>query len=148
MSEDLVALARQEVEAFNAGDFDRMRGLLADDCVYEEPGTQRRIEGADAIIEVNQGWRAAFPDAHGTVTDVFACGERVATQITWEGTQSGALMTPDGGEIPASHRHVTMKACQVGTVENGEFTELCHFFDMLGMLEQIGALSAEKAAHA
>lgn len=148
MSEDLVALARQEVEAFNAGDFDRMRGLLADRCVYEEPGTQRRIEGADTIIGVNQGWKAAFPDAHGTVTDVFACGDRVALQITWEGTQSGALPLPGGGEIPASNRTATVKACQVGTVADGKFTELCHYFDMLGMLEQLGTLSADKLAHA
>jgi steroid delta-isomerase-like uncharacterized protein len=147
MSEDLIALARENVEAFNAGDWDRFRATLAPNSVYEEPGTQRRLEGPDAIIEANQGWRAAYPDAKGTITDAFACGDRVAIQITWEGTQSGPLRVP-GGEIPPTGRKVTVQACQVMRVEDGKTVEACHFFDMLGMLEQLGTVSAESLAHA
>ena len=60
MSDDLIALARENVEAFNDGDWDRFRATLADDSVYEEPGTQRKVEGPDAITELNAGWKAAF----------------------------------------------------------------------------------------
>jgi steroid delta-isomerase-like uncharacterized protein len=148
MSEDLIALAREEVDSFNAGDFDRMRALLAPGCVYDEAATGMRAEGPDAVIEVNEGWRAAFPDATGTVTDVFACGDRVAVEITWEGTQSGALALPGGGEIPPSNRRATVRACQVMTAAEGKFTEIHHYFDMLGMLEQLGTVSAESLAHA
>ncbi|HEY1357905.1 MAG TPA: ester cyclase [Thermoleophilaceae bacterium] len=148
MSDDLIALARQEVEAFNAGDWDGLRATMTDDSVYVEPGTQRRVEGTDAVLEVNQGWKAAFPDASGTVTDAFACGDRVAIQVTWTGTQSGPLGLPGGGEVPATGRQVNIQACQVMRVADGKIAETCHFFDVLGMLEQLGALSEEALTQA
>jgi steroid delta-isomerase-like uncharacterized protein len=148
MSDDLVALARDNVDAFNAGDWDRFGATLAADSVYEEPGTQRRVEGPDAILDVNRGWKAAFPDANGTVTDAFACGDRVAVQITWQGTQSGALTLPGGGEVPATDRQVRVQACQVIRVTDGKIAESCHYFDILGMLEQMGAVSEEALAQA
>ena len=148
MSDDLIALARENVDAFSAGDWDRFRASLADDFVYEEPGTQRKVEGADAAVELNQGWKAAFPDAKGTVTDAFACGDRVAVQITWEGTQSGPLGLPGGAEVPASNKKVTVQACQVARVADGKIAEACHYFDVLGMLEQMGALSPEAVGQA
>src|SRR5919108_3639336 len=123
MSEDLTALARENVDAFNAGDWDRFGGMLSDDSVYEEPGTQRRVEGRDAILDINRGWKAAFPDATGTVTDAFACGDRVAVQITWRGTQSGALALPGGGEIPATSREVSVQACEVMRIADGKIAE-------------------------
>ena len=147
MSEELIALAREDMEAFNAGDWDRLRALTADDAVYVEPGTGRRIEGADAILDANKAWKAAFPDAQGTITDAFACGDRVATQHVWEGTHSGVLPVP-GGEIPATGQKIRVEACQVSRIKDGKIVEACHYFDMLGMLEQIGALSPEAAAHA
>jgi steroid delta-isomerase-like uncharacterized protein len=147
MSEELIALAREGVEAFNAGDWERFRATLAPNSVYEEPGTQRRLEGPDAIIEVNEGWKAAFPDAKGTITDAFACGDRVAVQITWEGTQSGPLQVP-GGEIPPTGRKVTVQACEVMRAEGGKLVEESHYFDMLGMLEQLGTVSPETLTHA
>jgi steroid delta-isomerase-like uncharacterized protein len=148
MAEDLIATARVDVEAFNDADWERMRSAWAADCVYEEPATKRHIEGADALVEVNQGWKAAFPDAKGTVTDAFACGDRVAVQITWEGTQSGALGLPGGAEVPPTNRSVKVQACQVARVTDGKIAEETHYFDVLGMLEQMGALSEEALAQA
>lgn len=147
MSEELIAVAREDLDAFNAGDWDRMRAVMTPDSVYVEPGTQRRIEGQDAIIEANEGWKNAFPDAQGTITDAFACGDRVALQITWEGTQTGALEVP-GGEIPPSGRKISVQACEVFRIEDGKIAEGCHYFDMLGMLEQIGTISPDALAHA
>jgi steroid delta-isomerase-like uncharacterized protein len=147
MSDELIALGRDEIAAFNAGDWDRMRGMLAPDCVYEELATQRRIEGPDAIVEANQGWKAAYPDAEGTVDDVFACGDRVVVQVTWQGTHRGPLTLPEG-EIAATNKRVTIPACQVMRCADGKITELRQYFDMLGMLEQMGTVSADALAHA
>ena len=146
MSEDLIAVAHEEIEAFNADDWERFGATLATDAVYEEPGTQRRVEGTDAILELNQGWRAAFSDAKGTVTDAFACGDRVALQITWEGTQSGPLGLPGGAQIPATNKRVTVQACQVMRIADGKIVDVTHYFDVLGMLEQMGAVSEEALA--
>jgi steroid delta-isomerase-like uncharacterized protein len=147
MSEDLIQAAREEIEAFNAGDWDRMAAGVTDDVVHEEPGTGRRVQGKDALLELNRGWKAAYPDAIGTVTDAFACGDRVAFQITWEGTQSGALPLPGGGQIPPTGKRVTVRSCQVFRLTDGKIAESVNYFDLLGMMEQLGAIQAEELAH-
>jgi len=146
MSDDLVALAREGIDAFNDGDWGRFEAVLAPGSVYDEPGTGRRVEGIDAIMEVNRSWKAAFPDAKGTIHDVFACGDKVVTEVTWSGTHRGDLPLPDGGSIPASGQRIETRAVQVERVEDGKVAETHHYFDMLGMLEQIGALSPDALA--
>lgn len=148
MSEELLQMARRQVEAFNEGDWDALRELLVPDAVYDEPATGRRIQGHDAIIEVNQGWKAAFPDAIGTINDIFAAGDKAAVEITWNGTHSGTLALPDGGGIPPTGRPISVEACQIVTARAGKLAEARHFFDMLGMLEQLGTVSPEALAEA
>ena len=130
-------LARAGVERFNEGDWTGFGELLSDDSIYEEPATQRRIQGSDEIVELNRGWKRAFPDAHGTVTNAIAADDTVTLEITWEGTQSGPLETP-GGEFPPSNRHVEVKAAEVLRFEGDKVKETHHYFDMMGMLEQLG----------
>ena len=140
-----IDVARENVEAFNAADWERFRATLADSCVYDEPGTQRHLEGLDAIIEANRGWKEAFPDAKGTIEGSLEGDGMVALEITWEGTQSGPLHMPDG-DIPPSNRRVVVKACEVFTLEGDKIKESHHYFDMMGMLQQMGVEQAA-AAH-
>jgi len=133
---DKTDLAREEIEAFNQGDWERFRQVLSDDSVLEELATQRRFQGADDIVEANQGWKRAFPDATGTVTTATESDDSVTLEITWEGTQSGALETPRG-ELPPSNRHVVVKAAQVFKFDGDKIAEAHHYFDMMGLLEQI-----------
>src|SRR5438045_722782 len=100
-------VAREQIEAFNAADWDRFRATLADGSVYDELATQRHLEGEDAIIDANRGWKEAFPDAHGTVESAVADNGTVTLEITWEGTQTGPLHTPTG-DIPPSSKHVVV----------------------------------------
>jgi steroid delta-isomerase-like uncharacterized protein len=147
MSEDLIQAAREEIEAFNAGDWDRLAAGATDDVVHEEPATGRRVQGKDALVELNRAWREAYPDATGTITDSFACGDRVALRITWEGTQSGPLALPGGGQLPPTGKRVTVQGCQLFRVVDGKIAESAHYFDLLGMMEQLGTIQAEELAH-
>ena len=133
-----IDVARENVEAFNAADWDRFGATMSEDCVYDEPGTQRHVEGVDGIVEINRGWRETFPDAHGTIERAIAADGTATLEITWEGTQAGPLQTPEG-ELPPSNRHVTVKAAQVFDIEGDKIKEAHHYFDMAGMLQQIGA---------
>ena len=69
----------------------------------------------------------------------------VTLEITWEGTQTGPLHMP-GGDIPPSGRHVTVKAAQVFQIEGDKIRESHHYFDMMGILQQVGAMPAGTAA--
>ena len=94
-------IARGIVEAHSAADWARVRESLTPDSVYEEYGTQRRIEGSDAIVAALQGWKKAFPDVKGTVDKALAAGNTVSIEVTWRGTHTGPLETANGS-LPES----------------------------------------------
>ena len=135
--QETIAAARESVDAFTASDWARFRAALTPDSIYDEKGTGRRLEGVDAIVEVSQRWKQAFPDARGTITQAIASGDTVVLEITWEGTQTGALATP-AGEIPPTGMRVAVPAVQVLTIAGGKVKENRHYIDVMGMLQQLG----------
>jgi|SRR3954454_16169639 len=138
-------VAREQVEAFNAGDWERFRTTLSDGSVYDEHATQRHLEGQDAILDANRGWKEAFPDARGTVERAMGGNGTVTLEITWEGTQTGPLHTP-GGDIPPSSKRVVVKAVEVFDVEGDKIREAHHYFDMMSLMAQLGAVEQVGAA--
>ncbi len=73
---DLRRLAVESVEAFNASDWDTSRRLSADGYVYEDTGTGRRAEGAEALVQLCEVWKQAMPDVRGDVLRVLVDGTR------------------------------------------------------------------------
>jgi steroid delta-isomerase-like uncharacterized protein len=138
MTDAMVKIAREQVEDFNNGDWERLRARLASDSSYDELGTQRKIDGAEKIVELFKGWKQAFPDAVGTVTSAVASGDTVALEVTWKGTQTGPLVTA-GGTIPASGKSQVTPAAYFFTFAGDKIKESRHYFDSLTLLEQIGA---------
>jgi steroid delta-isomerase-like uncharacterized protein len=134
----MIKIAREQVDAFNRGDWEHLRAGLSPDARYEELGTQRKIDGPDKIIELFKGWKQAFPDAVGTVTSAVASGDKAALEVTWKGTHTGPLTTA-AGTIPASGKSQETPAGYFFTFHGGKITESRHYFDSLTLLEQIGA---------
>jgi steroid delta-isomerase-like uncharacterized protein len=137
-TDEIVRLARKQVEAFNSGDWEQMRGMLASDSRYDELGTERKIEGPEKIVELFKGWKSAFPDAVGTVTSAVASGNKAALEVTWKGTHTGALETAEG-TIPASGKRQETPAAFFLTFEGDKIKESRHYFDSMTLLKQIGA---------
>ncbi len=131
-------VARANIEAFNAGDWKGLAATFADKCVYDELATHRHLEGQEAIVEANRGWKEAFPDAQGRIDRAMADNGTVTLELTWEGTQSGPLHMPTG-DIAPSGRRINLKAAQVFEVEGERIREAHHYFDLTSLLQQIGA---------
>jgi steroid delta-isomerase-like uncharacterized protein len=137
--QDLVNTARSVVDAFNDNDWDRLASLLTPDSVYSEVATQRRLEGVAEIVRGVQSWKEAMPDAKGTVTNAFANTDKAALEVTWEGTHTGPLAGPAGTIPPSGKRHATPSAW-VFYFDGDKIKESHNYFDMLAMLQQIGAV--------
>ncbi len=137
-TDEMVKLAREQINAFNNGDWAFMRGALASDSRYEELGTQRKVEGPEKILEVFKGWKTAFPDVVGTVTSSVASDNKAALEVTWKGTHTGPLTTAEG-TIPASGKHQETPAAIFFTFEGDKIKASRHYFDSLTLLKQIGA---------
>ena len=134
-----IAVANEMIDAFNAGDWARFRATVAADVAYEETGTGRRVEGADAYVALGQGWRDVFPDCTGAVERAVADGAVVAQEVIWAGTQRGPLPTP-GGTVPATGRPIKVAGTLWYTMQDGRATAIRHHLDVLTMLGQLGAL--------
>jgi len=137
-AEEIVKIAREQVDAFNNGDWEKMRALLASDSRYDELGTERKIEGPEKIVELFKGWKTAFPDAAGTVTSALGSGNKAALEVTWKGTHTGPLASPEGA-IPASGKRQETPAALFFTFEGGKIKESHQYFDSMTLLKQIGA---------
>jgi steroid delta-isomerase-like uncharacterized protein len=135
---ELVEIARRQIDAFNSADWEQMRGLLTSDAHYHEFGTERAIEGPEQIIEAFKGWKTAFPDAAGTVTSSVAGGDTAVLEVTWKGTHTGQLTTA-AGTIPASGKSQETPAAVVYVFEGAKIKASRHYFDAMTLLKQIGA---------
>ena len=139
-SKDLTQVAQDIIEAFNTDDWARFKAPLAANVVYEENGTGRRIQGADAYVQVTKEWKQAFPDAKGTIRNSLSSGNAVVQEVLWEGTQTGALPTP-GGTLPPSGRRVMVPAMLWLTFQGDQIQEVHHHIDVMGMMQQLGVTS-------
>ena len=137
-TDEIVKLARKQIDAFNTGDWEQLRAMLASDARYDELGTQRMIDGPDKIVELFRGWKTAFPDAVGTVTSAVASGNKAALELTWKGTHTGPLETAEG-TIPASGKRQETPAAVFFTFDGDKVKESRHYFDSMTLLKQIGA---------
>jgi len=139
MGTDKIKLAKEGIEAFNDGDWERFAAPLSSDAVYEELATQRKVQGPAQIVEASKGWKEAFPDAKGTITKVTEGADTVVLEITWQGTHRVDLVSAMG-TIPASQKRVKISAVQVIRFKGDKVAETRHFFDLMTLLEQIGAV--------
>jgi steroid delta-isomerase-like uncharacterized protein len=141
---DAITALTDSIEAFNAGDWDGYADVMTDDVVYVELATHRRAEGIEANLEVFKAWKVAFPDATGTIANIFGNGDQAVAEIMWTGTHNGDMEGPDGA-IPATGRQITMEASMHVWVRDGKIRESHQYFDLLTMLTQIGAVPAPTA---
>jgi|SRR5918993_2030093 ketosteroid isomerase-like protein len=134
-------VVRELIDAFSATDWPRFEGLLAQNVVYSETGTGRRVEGVQAYIELCRGWETGLPRyrrrpwSHGCRQ-----GQRGPTGCL-EGDPHRALAHA-AGDLEASGNHVEVEGCMWCLVSDSRVTDVLHFLDVFGLLQQVGALPA------
>jgi steroid delta-isomerase-like uncharacterized protein len=136
---DLTQVAAAFIKAFDAGDWQQFRAPLSSDVAYEETGTGRRTQDAEAYVQLVQGWKQAFPDAMGNIRQAIGSGNTVVQEITWEGTHTGDLVGP-AGTMPASGKRIAVPATVWYTFQGDQIREIHHHLDLMAMLQQIGAM--------
>lgn len=136
-----IQVAHAFFEAWNAGDLSKMDPVEADDLQAEAPGgpgpmnkTQNRM--------YSQGFLDAFPGSRFEVIRTIGQGDYVVTQWEATGTHSGPLGTPSGGTIPPTGKGVSVSGSTVSEVKNGKIKRSWTYWDMSGLLIQLGLMPA------
>lgn len=124
-------------EAFFARNYDDVRRLYAADAVIEAPDAGE-LKGGDEVIDYMRGFFDAFPDARFESLRSLECGDTAVDEGRFVGTNTGALRMPNGDEVPATGRPVSVRSCDIATVENGRVTSHRFYFDQMDLLTQLG----------
>lgn len=128
------AILQRIYEVFNAGDLVPLDQLIAADAVDHNP-FPGQTPGLEGIKQMFTAFRTAFPDAHQTVEDMIAEGDKVVARVTLTGTQKGAFMG-----IASTGKKVTVTGIDIVRFANGKAVEHWGNEDDLGMMQQLGAL--------
>ena len=82
----------------------------------------------------------AFPDLRRNIVDMVAEGDKVAVSINVTGTYKGEFQG-----IPPTGKQVSFTAMDILTIIDGKITEEWATADMIGLMQQIGAIPARSA---
>jgi steroid delta-isomerase-like uncharacterized protein len=120
---------------WNGGDLSLVDEHYAENYTLHDPAMP--IHGREGFKQYVTMYRGVFPDLHFTLEDMVAEGETVAWRITARGTHGGPLMG-----IPPTGKPVSISAIIISRFVGGKWAEDWVNIDMLGMLQQIGAIPA------
>lgn len=141
-TEDNKALVQRVMqEAMNKGNLSIVDQLVATEYVYRAPGSSE-LHGPEGMKQNVMLYRTAFPDVHLSIDRLIAEDDTVVVCWTGSGTHNGALMG-----IPPTRKYVSnIKGITVARCTAGKMVESTDVFDMLGILQQIGAVPAGAVA--
>ena len=123
-----------EHKAFNARDWDTIRGLFADDCVFVD-ATGVEHKGADAFVnDYAKPWSVGFSDAKVNDGKYYDAGDTVVAEFVGTGVNDGVM-----AGMPATNRPINIPFCEIYHFgSDGKITSGTAYFDMYAMLVQLG----------
>ncbi|KQY10063.1 hypothetical protein ASD37_06880 [Mycobacterium sp. Root135] len=133
-------VVRRNVEAVqNGGDFAVFDEIFADDFVDHTP-QQGVPADKDGVRMLYTGLRAAFADFHAEIHWQTVEDDEVTTFKTYHGTHAGDFLG-----VPATGRKIQFDTIDVFRVRDGRLVDHWRIADLLGLLIQLGRLSADTA---
>lgn len=126
------ALVRESVEAFNAGDANKLLTIVAPDIVIHYAEMPEPLHGRDTWQHGFELIKRAFPDLEIHVDDVVAADDKVAVRLTLNGTHRGEFQG-----IPATGRTISYVSHEFYRVQDGLFAEEWICSDMATLFSQL-----------
>lgn len=130
------AIVRRFHELFDKGDMPGMEALLSKDCLSYQPGMLEPLN-VEAFKQLGQVFLAAFSQSHVTIEGQICEGNRVASYGTWSAVHTGEF-----NGIPATGRTITISELTIDTIVDGKIVEHRAQPDIVGLLQQLGAIPA------
>jgi len=133
-ADDNKSLNLRWIQAFNERDWASEAACRTPDYVAHVPGAPVPLDAAGWATFV-RAFTTAFPDAQISLNGSIGDRDMVASRWTITGTHRGEFQG-----VPATGRQVTMAGIDVSRVVDGKVDEHWAQFDVIGVLQQIGAI--------
>ena len=127
-------------DAWNAQDWDTFERRHKPDTLVRWPGQPPTHGVLNHRAESVQMFKT-FPDNHvgnRPYKVFFASGDWTCSIARFTGTMKGAMQGPDGKEIPPTGKSFEVDFCTVARWDKGQIVEENLFYDLVGMMRQIG----------
>ena len=133
-------VVRQSFEAFDRHDTERIRQLVSStNYSFHFSGMPSMDWNGHKQLIV--AFISAFPDLHHDIVDMVAEGEdKVAVRLHVTGTHKGEFQG-----VPQSGKKVSFGGMFFFTIIDGKITEIWVSLDMMGLMQQIGAIPTASA---
>lgn len=109
--------------------------LMSPDFVSHDPQAPTARKGLEGYKHAVRYYLNAFPDIHFTIEDQICEGDTVVTRWTSTATHKGDL-----AGIPATGQRISNSGIICHRVKDGKFVESWSNWDVLGMMQQLGAV--------
>jgi predicted ester cyclase len=128
-------IRRWNEEGWSGGKYELANEIISPNMVVHGAGGQAVGMGPDGLIDLIRTWRTAFPDGRMEIDDLIVEGDLVAIRNTWYGTHEAEFYG-----VPPSGKPVAVTSVGIDRVQDGLVTEGWGELDMVGMMQQMGAL--------
>ena len=126
-------IAHRFIHVWGTGGLTIVDELAAPDIAVSYPAFS--IRGAEGYKQVLTRFCASFADNEIAVDDLIAEGDKVAVRWTYRGTHQGEFRG-----IPPTGKQVTLTGITIYRTAGGKVVEERGAEDLLGLLQQLGAL--------
>jgi steroid delta-isomerase-like uncharacterized protein len=109
--------------------------LIASEAIFHVPGQSEPMRGPAGYLAIIGMMRGGFPDIQWTLEEMVAEGEKVAVRFIMRGTHRGTFF----GVSPTG-KTIVVQAMNFYRLSGGQIVEEHGQPDLLGLLQQIGAL--------
>jgi predicted ester cyclase len=104
-------------------------------------GLPEPVRGLDAVKQFTAAMHSAFSNFGLTVEDLIAEGDKVVARWMMRGTHTAPLALP-GMSLPPTGKQIAVSGISICRVANGKLAEEVVQGDWMGLMQQLGAISA------
>ena len=133
LEEDNARRHREALEAFNRRDLDAIVSYYDEECVVTDHAQQQTMKSTDGVRAWNQAWLDGFSDAMLEITECLSAADSTVARFTGRGTNDGRMAS-----FEPTNRRVQLELCDVARWRDGKIVEEHIYYDMYGMLAQLG----------
>ena len=125
------------VEFINTSNEQLAEELISPDAIFYVPGQPEPMRGPGGYLAIIGMMRGGFPDIQWSLEETIAEDDKVAARFIMRGTHQGTFFG-----VQPTGKSIKVQAMNFYRFSNGQIVEEYGQPDMLGLLQQIGAVLA------
>lgn len=127
---------QKKIDTWNSQDRDGYLALFGDDFEFVTPDMS--ASGRKAAADFYDWSHRTYPDSTVKAEAMYETGDTVVVEWLLDGTNTGPISLPDGSEIPATGRRVSLTAAGIYTTRGDMIIRTRYYWDNASVMAQLG----------